>query len=161
MSNIALELPLNIPASKPRMPAPPIVRSAQIEGPYRWTMTRAWGAGPVITWVLFNPSDADGRRDDPTTLRMMGFSYRWGFGSMVVANVYPFIASKPADLWTPYPKNPEFCTTSFAPSVLAIALVPCKGALGFFALPPEICRQVAESVRSLAISPTMCDGKNG
>lgn len=42
-----------------------------------------------------------------------------------------------------------------------IALVPCKGALGFFALPPEICRQVAESVRSLAISPTMCDGKNG
>lgn len=98
MSNIALELPLNIPASKPRMPAPPIVRSAQIEGPYRWTMTRAWGAGPVITWVLFNPSDADGQRDDPTTLRMMGFSYRWGFGSMVVANVYPFIASKPADL---------------------------------------------------------------
>lgn len=79
-------------------PSEPIIRSADIEGPYRWTMTRAWGAGPKIVWVLFNPSDADGKRDDPTTLRMMGFSYRWGFGSMVVANVYPFIASHPRDL---------------------------------------------------------------
>jgi hypothetical protein len=98
MTALALELPLGIPTPKPRMPAPPIVRSAQIEGPYRWTMTRAWGAGPTILWNLFNASDADGKRDDPTTLRMMGFSYRWGFGSMIVVNVYPFIASKPADL---------------------------------------------------------------
>lgn len=88
---------LDLPARMPR-PQEPIVRAADIEPPYRWTMTRAWGAGPKIVWVPFNPSDADGQRDDPTTQRMMGFSYRWGFGSMVVANVYPFIASKPTDL---------------------------------------------------------------
>lgn len=85
------------PRTMPK-PTEPIVRSADIEAPYRWTMTRAWGAGPKIVWVLFNPSIADGTGDDPTTQRMMGFSYRWGFGSMVVANVYPFIASKPTDL---------------------------------------------------------------
>lgn len=88
---------LDLPAQSPG-PTEPIVRSAEIEGPYRWTMTRAWGAGPKIVWVLFNPSDADGQQDDPTTLRMMGFSYRWGFGSMMVGNVYPFIAPKPRDL---------------------------------------------------------------
>jgi Protein of unknown function (DUF1643) len=86
------------PPAQPRMPAEPIVRTATIEGPYRWTMTRAWSKGKTILWVLFNPSTADGKIDDPTTLRMMGFSYRWGFGSMIVANVYPFIASKPSDL---------------------------------------------------------------
>lgn len=95
MTGPSLELPFDIPAVPPRMPAPPIVRSAEIEIPYRWTMSRAWGAGPTILWTLFNPSDADGKRDDPTTLRMMGFSYRWGFGSMIVTNVYPFISSTP------------------------------------------------------------------
>lgn len=34
-----------------------------------------------------------------------------------------------------------------------IALVPCKGAIGFFTLPSEICRQVAESVRSFSPPP--------
>ena len=85
------------PARAPR-PSEPIIRSAEIELPYRWLMRRAWGAGPTILWVPFNPSDADGRRDDPTTLRMMQFSYGWGFGAMIVANVYPFIASQPKDL---------------------------------------------------------------
>jgi hypothetical protein len=85
------------PRQHPR-PSEPIIRSADIEGPYRWSMTRAWGAGPRILWNLFNASDADGKRDDPTTLRMMQFSYSWGYGSMTVTNVYPFIASKPKDL---------------------------------------------------------------
>lgn len=90
-----LELPLGDARSVPRRPIEPVMRTAEIEGPYRWTMTRAWGSGPTILWTLFNASDADGKRDDPTTLRMMGFSYRWGFGSMIVTNVYPFISSTP------------------------------------------------------------------
>ncbi len=82
-----------------RMPTEPIIRAADVEGPCRFSMTRAWGSGPCISWTLFNPSDANDRRDDPTTQRMMGFSYRWGFGSMVVTNVYPFVASRPSELW--------------------------------------------------------------
>ena len=62
MRALPLELPFDLPGPKPRMPSPPIARGAQIEGPYRWTMTRAWGAGGIIMWVLFNPSDADGKR---------------------------------------------------------------------------------------------------
>lgn len=85
------------PAKMPR-PSEPIVRAAEVDGPYRWTMTRAWGAGPKIVWVLFNPSFADGRCDDLTTQRMMGFPYRWGFGSMVVANVYPLVSPLPKNL---------------------------------------------------------------
>lgn len=85
-------------AVKPQFPAGPIVRSAKIEGNYRWEMRRAWGAGPCIHWNLLNPSEANAQQDDPTTRRMMGFSFRWGFGSMVVTNVYPFITPNPAAL---------------------------------------------------------------
>lgn len=86
------------PAKRAKAPSEPIVRTASLEyvevgRAYRWTMTRGWASGPTIVWVLLNPSTADGKQDDPTTLRMMGFSYRWGFGSMIVANVYPLISS--------------------------------------------------------------------
>lgn len=89
---------LESPRERAPRPTEPVVRSAVIEGPYRWRMDRAWGSGPTILWCLFNPSDADGKRDDPTTLRMMQFSYGWGFGKMIVVNVYPFVASQPRDL---------------------------------------------------------------
>lgn len=88
-------LPRSQSTKRPR----PVVtlRSAEVEhvGPatYRWIMRRAWSGGPTILWVLLNPSLADGRRDDPTTLRMIDFSARWGFGSMLVGNVYPFVSS--------------------------------------------------------------------
>jgi hypothetical protein len=45
---------------------------------------------------MCNPSDADARRDDPTMLRVMEFSLRWGFGSCVVINAVPRISPDPA-----------------------------------------------------------------
>lgn len=77
-------------------PAEPIMREAAITDNYRWTLKRAWGAGPCIAWIGLNPSTADGKRDDPTMHREIGFSFRWGFGSLVKLNIYPFISSSPA-----------------------------------------------------------------
>lgn len=79
-------------------PREPIFRAADIDPPYRWTASRRWAPGPLCAWLGNNPSDADGRRDDPSMWRMMGFSFRWGFGGIVVLNVTPFIASKMSDL---------------------------------------------------------------
>jgi hypothetical protein len=82
-----------------KFPLEPIARTAEIDPlGYRWTAMRAWGSGPCIIWVLLNPSKADGRIDDPTMLRMIGFSFRWGFGSLKVMNVYPFISPSPAEM---------------------------------------------------------------
>lgn len=78
-----------------KMPAGPIIRKAHIEDNYRWSLHRAWGSGPAIAWVGLNPSIANGDRDDPTMLREIGFSFRWGFGSLVKLNLYPFIAADP------------------------------------------------------------------
>lgn len=64
----------------------------------RWTLRRAWRAGPSILFLGANPSYADGARDDPTILREMGFAFRWGFGSLVKVNWRPFITPKPAEV---------------------------------------------------------------
>lgn len=93
-----LDLLPSTPTAPRGMPREPILRSAEIEDGCRWTLRRAWGAGPRILWCGLNPSKADGKADDPTMLREMGFSYRWGFGSLVKVNMFPLITSKPAVL---------------------------------------------------------------
>lgn len=79
----------------PTFPPGPILREALVEGKMRWTLRRAWGRGPAILWCGLNPSKANGATDDPTMLRVIGFSYRWGFGSLVMINIYPYITSSP------------------------------------------------------------------
>lgn len=86
------------PVPPPRRPVEPILRSALVEPPYRFWLKRAWGAGPMCAWAMLNPSVADGSKDDPTMLRVMEFSLRWGFGSCVVVNLYPFITPLPAEM---------------------------------------------------------------
>ena len=56
------------------------------------------GAGPCILWHGLNPSRADAEVDDPTILREIGFSFRWGFGSLVKTNFYPFVTPDPKKL---------------------------------------------------------------
>ena len=88
--------PLDV--APPRMPSGPILRSARIDGDYRWELRRQWGPGPCIFWGMLNPSTADGLGDDPTVRTIIGFSFRWGYGSLIVGNIYPFRSSKTAAL---------------------------------------------------------------
>lgn len=85
-------------AALARRPQEPIVRTALVEPPYRFWLKRAWGAGPMVAWAMLNPSVADSAKDDPTMLRVMEFSLRWGFGSCVVVNIYPFITPDPKEM---------------------------------------------------------------
>lgn len=57
-------------------------------GIYRYALTREWEDGPCIAWLMFNPSTADATVDDATIRKCVGFSKRWGFGRLVVVNLY-------------------------------------------------------------------------
>jgi hypothetical protein len=74
-----------------RRPPEPIERSADLEGDFRWSLTRRWGNGPAALWCGANPSRADAEIDDQTMWRVMTFSWSWGYGAAVMVNVYPFI----------------------------------------------------------------------
>ncbi len=68
-------------------------------GQFRYQLTRTWDVGAYhLVVVMLNPSTADARVDDPTILRLMKFAQRWGFGGIVVVNLYAYRSSKPEEL---------------------------------------------------------------
>lgn len=69
-------------------------------GRYRYRLGREWADGPTAVFVMLNPSTADALRDDPTIRRCIGYAQRWGCGALMVANLYAWRATDPADLWT-------------------------------------------------------------
>lgn len=76
-----------------------VVRTALIQGPWRYTLRRIWKPGePALLWIMLNPSTADGTVDDPTIRRCMGFARAWGFGEMTVVNLFAKRATDPREL---------------------------------------------------------------
>ncbi len=68
---------------------------------YRWSLWRSWSSTDdqrVCTFVMLNPSTADGRRDDQTIRRCVGFASRDGFTGIHVVNLFALRATDPAKL---------------------------------------------------------------
>jgi hypothetical protein len=85
-------------------------RSADLsdDAVYRYTLTRRWGTGPSIPWVMLNPSTADGDVDDPTIRRVVGFTRDAGYGACTVLNLFALRSTDPALLLRhPDPVGPE------------------------------------------------------
>lgn len=59
-------------------------------GHYRYELRRTWANAPYVVWVMFNPSTADAAQDDPTIRRCVGFSNTWGYGGIVVVNLFAY-----------------------------------------------------------------------
>jgi len=68
-------------------------------GCFRWWLRRQWQPQlPMLLFVGLNPSRADAARDDPTLRRIVGFAGAWGFGSVLVLNLFARIGPSPAVL---------------------------------------------------------------
>lgn len=52
-----------------------------------------------VLWVMLNPSTADEANDDLTVKKCIGFTKRWGFGGVVVVNLFSYRATNPKDLF--------------------------------------------------------------
>lgn len=78
------------------------------DGVYRYELTRRWGPGVLLRWVMLNPSTADASVDDPTIRRCCGFAKAWNFAGIVVHNLYALRATDPKALRThSHPIGPD------------------------------------------------------
>ncbi len=65
----------------------------------RYTLRRVWDPGkPSVVWILLNPSTADAKKDDATIRKIVGFSDRWGYGSITVINLFSVRSTFPSEI---------------------------------------------------------------
>lgn len=70
-------------------------------GTLRKEIRRWWVPEPKnwAAWLMLNPSVAAADRNDQTALRVTHFSKAAGCDGLIGVNLYPFIASKPPEMW--------------------------------------------------------------
>ncbi|KGJ05659.1 hypothetical protein SAMN04487972_105129 [Paracoccus halophilus] len=67
-------------------------------GVYRYALTREWGQGRRIAFVMLNPSVADHRRNDPTIARCESRARDLGATGYRIVNLFAFRATYPQEL---------------------------------------------------------------
>jgi len=66
---------------------------------WRYLLWRSWDAArPAANFIMLNPSTADELKLDPTCSRARDYSERWGYGALIVTNVFAWRATDPADM---------------------------------------------------------------
>ncbi len=66
---------------------------------YRYRLWRVWDhALPQVVWVMLNPSTADANDDDLTLKKCQGFARQWGFGGLLVVNLFAWRETDPEAL---------------------------------------------------------------
>ncbi len=76
---------------------------------YRYALYRTWAASkPKVMFIGLNPSTADETVDDPTIRRCKGFAADWGYGGLIMTNLFALRATKPKVMMAhPAPIGPE------------------------------------------------------
>lgn len=62
---------------------------------WRYTLHRQWKDGEGIGFLMFNPSTADEMINDPTIRKCIGFAKRWGYGRLVILNLFAIRGTDP------------------------------------------------------------------
>ena len=66
---------------------------------YRYRLERVWDPDrPRALFVMLNPSTADSDADDNTIRRCVRFAQSWGYGRLLVGNLFAYRSSEPMDL---------------------------------------------------------------
>ncbi len=66
---------------------------------WRYLLWRRWDArAPLANFVMLNPSTADEFRLDPSCTRARNYASRWGFGGVIVTNLFGWRATDPGEM---------------------------------------------------------------
>ena len=66
---------------------------------WRYVLWRTWDKSQApVMFIGLNPSTADESEDDPTIRRCIGFAKSWGYGGLLMLNIFAFRATLPEDM---------------------------------------------------------------
>lgn len=66
---------------------------------WRYLLWRRWDASrPAANFLMLNPSTADEYRLDPSCTRARRYAERWGYGALIVTNLFGWRATDPAEM---------------------------------------------------------------
>jgi len=89
----------------------PMMRDAEFaeDRIYRYSLRRVWKPeNGLVNFILLNPSTADEMSDDPTIRRCIGYCDSWGYGGLIVTNLFAVRATNPEAIKTIHnPVGPE------------------------------------------------------
>jgi hypothetical protein len=96
---------------------------------HRYMLTRTWDDGPVMTWIMLNPSTADAFTGDPTIRRCIRFARREECGAISVVNLFGLRATDPRELRA-HPDPVGFCNDGFIKAHASGIVIAAWGAGG-------------------------------
>lgn len=67
-------------------------------GLYRYRLVRDLGGQRTLVVIMVNPSSATAETNDPTIRRVIAFALVWGFGRLVVVNLFAYRATNVREL---------------------------------------------------------------
>ena len=66
---------------------------------WRYLLWRCWDASkPVANFLMLNPSTADEFKLDPSCTRARNYAERWGYGALIVTNIFGWRSTDPKGL---------------------------------------------------------------
>ncbi|MCH9653297.1 MAG: DUF1643 domain-containing protein [Planctomycetes bacterium] len=72
---------------------------------YRYILTRNFlnskrphSKPGVCNFIMLNPSTADAEKNDPTVARCCKYAQRWGYGALIVTNIFGYRATDPKEM---------------------------------------------------------------
>ena len=66
---------------------------------YRYQLSRVWNSSlPMVMFICLNPSTADHNDDDPTILKCIKYAQDWGYGGLLMGNLFAYRATEPLDM---------------------------------------------------------------
>jgi hypothetical protein len=64
---------------------------------HRFWLVRIWDRSkPLLVVCMFNPSDADDEKNDPTISALIHFATMWNYGGLLVINLHSHVSSQPS-----------------------------------------------------------------
>ena len=66
---------------------------------WRYLLWRRWDATrPIANFLMLNPSTADEYKLDPSCTRARLYAERWGYGALIVTNLFAWRATDPREM---------------------------------------------------------------